>query len=479
MLDSLPLLINSLSLLYKNHYREVKKVGNLAVWLEQQESGLRLEDIWEWMPALVFGGYIDNEDGLIIEAANKSFSSVFGISEFEFPCRMAEILGGEMPLNYEALERKVRTKGWSKISFELVPGSMAFEGSVFSFSNEKILAMLKDITEEKAYKRMVAFKEKYFELIKLYESRNLIQGLISSLLQIIEAEWGGIFVWDSSQERWVLQFDAVLPMLLGQKGLKRYLDFALQLGAISGGETPCNFGGLNVVEGGKWEIPCLEAAGSWKNLMEQHQISSLRAGTLITGSIPAVFLILSGENGKLGKINNQVVDAFWAVAVSVLEKNRVVEGMSHLYQKDPLTGFYSSSRLKEMVKVEIQRSMRYGYPLSFIAMEIGDLEGLSKEAEEDKTLYESIIKEIGNSVKKNLRAVDITGRLKNTLILILPHTPAAGAELVAERLRANLENLKIGKYSLKPIKISTVTLNGEVSELDEVKEFLNRCGFDL
>lgn len=450
----------------------------LVGWLKQQEASISFEEVVEKASSLVFGGTIDEEKGMIIEVANQAFEAFCG-NQPSFPCEIKEVFGNKGPLDYEVLVQKAQGKGWSEVAFELVPGSLLLKGNVFSFGNGRIMAFLDDVTDKEICKRLIAFKDKYFELVKLYGATELLQGLISAMLEVAQAEWGGIFVWDAKDQRWVLQFDAVLPPLLGRKDLKNYLDFVLQLGNSGEERTSWSFGGLNIIEGAEWKVPWIEVAGSWKDVMERHGVHSLKAGTLITGASPAVFVVLSGENGKLGNINSHVIDSFWAVTAAILEKNRVMEGMSQLYHRDPVTGFYSSARLKELVKLEVERSMRYGYPLSFVAMNIDDIVSLSETETIDESLFESIIKELGKCVRGSLRSVDIVGRLGNVLLLILPHTPREGAELVANRLKQKLEGLRIGKYSLKPVKINVATFGGDILESKGIKEFLLDFGINL
>jgi len=453
-------------------------VGTFVNWLKQQEASIPVEEVMERASSWVFGGTIDEEKGMIIEVANQAFEA-FCEPHPSFPCEIEEVFGNKGPLHYEVLMEKAQSKGWSEVVFELIPGSLLLKGDIFSFGNGRIIVFLDDVTDKEICKRLIAFKNKYFELVKLYGARDLVQSLISAMLEVTQAGWGGIFVWDPKEQRWFLQFDAALPHLLGRKELRNYLDFALQLGKSGKEETSWSFGGLSIIEGAEWNVPWVEVAGPWKDSMERYGVYSLKAGTLITGASPAVFVVLSGEKGKLGKINNHIVDSFWAVAAAILEKNRVMEGMSQLYHRDPITGFYSSSKLKELVKLEIERSIRYSYPLSFVAIKIPELINWDKKKDEEETLFESVFKEIGRCIKGSLRSVDIVGKVNGVLLIMLPHTPPKGAELVERRLKSNLMSLKVGKYAFKEVHTSVVVLDGSITDLNEISLFLKDLGLDL
>ncbi len=106
--------------------------------------------------------------------------------------------------------------------------------------------------------------------------------------------------------------------------------------------------------------------------------------------------------------------------------------------RDGLTGLYNYRYFMECLPAEVSRQQRYGGELSLIMLDIDHFKQLN-----DRYGHQSgdfVLKCLGMDIKDSLRTVDTPCRYGGEeFAVILPMTGLAGAEIVAERLRKNIE----------------------------------------
>lgn len=105
---------------------------------------------------------------------------------------------------------------------------------------------------------------------------------------------------------------------------------------------------------------------------------------------------------------------------------------------DSLTGLMNRASLDKILEDEIQRSLRYSYPLSAILIDIDHFKEVN-----DTYGHQSgdiILKEFSKILSANIREVDTIGRWGGEEFLIIsPHTDEEGALVIAENLRCRIE----------------------------------------
>ncbi|MCA9681397.1 MAG: hypothetical protein KC457_04310 [Myxococcales bacterium] len=100
-------------------------------------------------------------------------------------------------------------------------------------------------------------------------------------------------------------------------------------------------------------------------------------------------------------------------------------------------------RIRSMVELArrldeaLARARRYQHPLSIIAIQIGG------------AVDAPLAAKIGETLVASIRGVDDLGRVDaNHWLLLLPHTPLSGAEVVGKRVEARLAGLEAGTLAL-------------------------------
>jgi diguanylate cyclase (GGDEF)-like protein len=104
---------------------------------------------------------------------------------------------------------------------------------------------------------------------------------------------------------------------------------------------------------------------------------------------------------------------------------------------DGLTGLLNRRYLEERLAEEIKRSNRYGYPMSFLMIDVDHFKSYNDtfgHAEGDKAL-----KMVAQCFRETLRGADIAARYGGEeFSILLPQTTSAEAEIIAERVREHI-----------------------------------------
>jgi diguanylate cyclase (GGDEF)-like protein len=106
-------------------------------------------------------------------------------------------------------------------------------------------------------------------------------------------------------------------------------------------------------------------------------------------------------------------------------------------------GPFSSPQIQHLIKVEFDRARRHGIPLTILALRVDRIDSLADiHGEQVRDLVQQAVSRI---VQKESRSSDLLGRhSESRFLLVLPHTDLAGAQRLAERIRA-----RVAEFSLE------------------------------
>ncbi len=117
-------------------------------------------------------------------------------------------------------------------------------------------------------------------------------------------------------------------------------------------------------------------------------------------------------------------------------------------------GLFSLSQIQHLMRIEFGRAQRYRYPLSVLVISIDRLGYL-------RDLYgyeskEAVLDEVGRLLQGLARSCDFLGRLADDrLMAVVPHTPAAGLKVLAERVLAGVRTVQFESDGKRiPISVS-------------------------
>lgn len=174
---------------------------------------------------------------------------------------------------------------------------------------------------------------------------------------------------------------------------------------------------------------------------------------------------LVAKDSTIGVINLSMLTPKKSIKPSSLETLSVAANMISLafqrqefYQmsiKDELTGLFSFRHFKERLADECLRGRRYKVSLSLIIFDLDHFKSINDTY--GHPFGNVVLKEVAAILTRNIRiGVDIPARFGGEeMVVILPHTEAEGAQIVAERIRKEVEQLQPMSESGKvPITIS-------------------------
>ncbi len=140
-----------------------------------------------------------------------------------------------------------------------------------------------------------------------------------------------------------------------------------------------------------------------------------------------------------------------------------------LAQKDELTGLYKRIKHEEILTNELYRTKRYNYIFSIIVINIDNLGSIN-----EKHGYEvgnSLIKEMGEILMRNLRYIDTISRWSDTEYLILcPQTDIKNGLIVANKLKDSVLKSKFFFIGTVTTSFGVASSHGD----DTVEEVLKR-----
>lgn len=140
---------------------------------------------------------------------------------------------------------------------------------------------------------------------------------------------------------------------------------------------------------------------------------------------------------------------------------------------DPLTGLPNRGHFMEMAAQELDRSRRYGHPLSLWMLDIDHFKNVNDTY--GHHAGDLALQSLVNVSQKVLREMDIMGRLGGEeFAVLLPETDTEHALLVAERLRQKIAATQVpleqGKTVSYTVSIGIATLSPDESGIDALLE---------
>ncbi len=123
--------------------------------------------------------------------------------------------------------------------------------------------------------------------------------------------------------------------------------------------------------------------------------------------------------------------------------------LERLALTDPLTGISNRRHLMVRLDEELRRACRYDQPLAVLLLDLDHFKDINDT--HGHLVGDEMLRRAAGAATANLRDCDVKGRFGGEeFLFVLPHTDAEGAQICAERLRAQLaaERLEVGGHSL-------------------------------
>ncbi len=167
--------------------------------------------------------------------------------------------------------------------------------------------------------------------------------------------------------------------------------------------------------------------------------SVLCAPLISRGRIIGAVELINKRGGSFTREDLEMVTTLVEPGAIAIENAILYQKSAELTVTDDLTKLFNSRYLNALLRREIKRSRRYGVPVSLIFL---DLDGFKRVNDSHGHLAGSrALFEVGQAIEETVREIDVVSRYGgDEFTVILPQTGAAGAMIIAERVRANLES---------------------------------------
>jgi diguanylate cyclase (GGDEF)-like protein len=268
--------------------------------------------------------------------------------------------------------------------------------------------------------------KKFNENVQLLDSKKFWLSLVQIFAELMKAEQILLLIFDEQSNSLVIKAAIGLSKL----SIKNKKDI---LGESTARQVLRN--GNPILIPNVEEISVKPPFPSWKFKSRSFISYPIQVGGRVIGVLNLAGKI-DGES--YDEIDLGLLDILipqWAVLIEYAELKQKARGLELLSITDPLTGLLNRRYLDERIAEEIKRSKRHNFPLSLMMIDVDDFKSYNdrfSHPEGDKALQI-----IAHCLKETVRDEDVAVRYGGEeFSILLPHTTAAEAQIIAERLRS-------------------------------------------
>lgn len=146
------------------------------------------------------------------------------------------------------------------------------------------------------------------------------------------------------------------------------------------------------------------------------------------------------DGGFYGEADLELLNAIApqvAVLIDRADLKSKAGALEQLSVTDGLTGLLNRRYLEERLAEEIKRSNRYGYPMSFMMIDVDNFKSYNDAF--GHSPGDMVLKMVANCFRETLRGADIAARYGGEeFSILLPQTTLTEAETIAERVREHI-----------------------------------------
>ena len=140
-------------------------------------------------------------------------------------------------------------------------------------------------------------------------------------------------------------------------------------------------------------------------------------------------------------------------ASAAIENARLYEKTLEASRCDPLTGLGNRRAFREQLETEVERAHRYGRAFSLLVLDCDKFKRVNDTL--GHQAGDRVLERIGEMLQRNRRLEDGTYRIGgDEFAVLLPETGAAGATVLAERVRRAIERASLGISRDRPLTAS-------------------------
>ena len=138
----------------------------------------------------------------------------------------------------------------------------------------------------------------------------------------------------------------------------------------------------------------------------------------------------------------QKVHSVITASINITNRKRLELQLQEISEKDTLTGAYNRKYFMQIFGQEFHIARRYKNKLSVLLLDIDNLKEINNSFGYDGG--DAVLKSCTSFCMETLRDSDLFARYSTEkFVVMLPNTPSIGAAILAERLRAGIEDMVV------------------------------------
>lgn len=177
-------------------------------------------------------------------------------------------------------------------------------------------------------------------------------------------------------------------------------------------------------------------------LLDKH-VSELMSRPLITcRGKDSIFDALSVMKSKAIRHLPIIDEGELAGIVSMRDLTQACEILQIQASTDPLTGLPNRRSFYQALANELDRSNRYGHPLTVVLFDIDHFKNINDTY--GHSAGDDVLQSLAIIAKANIRSIDLVARLGGEeFVVLMPETDRSGAMVAGEKLRAKIADVAI------------------------------------
>jgi diguanylate cyclase (GGDEF)-like protein len=165
---------------------------------------------------------------------------------------------------------------------------------------------------------------------------------------------------------------------------------------------------------------------------------------------------------------------YFVMAVAAARMRSGLELEAARARHDPLTGLLNRRGFLEMARLELERSQRYGRPLTLAYLDCDDFKIVNDTHGHDAG--DRLLHSTGRVLREGLRALDVPARMGgDEFVVLLPETAAPEARETLERLVGKLRTQLTAEGWVLTFSIGAVTLATPTCSVEEMLQAADRA----